>query len=109
LVLYRHYLNWEKQAAKEFFLGCSVDKEFFLMNKQDLKNHITTLKKLRNAHGDQLDAGNLNDLDNSIATFEKELNENCLNMEKVVKLITQALKIISNIVKLITTIKDYLE
>lgn len=76
------------------------------MEVKDLKNSITTLQKLRDAHYSQLDTCVLLELDEVIAELKKlsdkeqsDIKLGTLSM-KVLLLISQILQVISNITDL---------
>lgn len=78
------------------------------MNKQSWKNHITVLKRTRDACSSQLDIGTLTELDGVIEGFER-LGENRYSAEEIARLILRALKVIAVVVSISTNIHDFLK
>ncbi len=78
------------------------------MDKQILKNHITNLKKIRDACGSQLDIGALTELDETIEALERQI-EGRYSAEEVARLIKRALQVIAIVVSILTNISDYMK
>lgn len=78
------------------------------MDKQTLKNHITVLKKLRDACGSQLDIGALTELDEVISELEKSERAHH-SVEEVSRLIPRALQAIAAVVSILTNVRDFLK
>ena len=78
------------------------------MDKHNLKNHITTLKKVRDACSSQLDSGVIAELDGVIEALDSWLNEDRYSVEEVAKLTPRALQVIANVVAIVTKISEYL-
>jgi hypothetical protein len=78
------------------------------MDKQILKNHITNLKKIRDACGSQLDVGALTELDETIEALERQI-EGRYSAEEVARLIKRALQVIAIVVSILTNIRDYMK
>lgn len=78
------------------------------MNTQTLKNHITVLKKTRDACSSQLDIGTLTELDGVIDAFER-LSEYRYSADEIVRLIPRALQVITMVVSISTNIRDFLK
>ena len=78
------------------------------MDKQILKNHITNLKKIRDACGSQLDIGALTELDETIEALERQI-EGRYSAEEVERLIKRALQVIAIVVSILTNIRDYMK
>ena len=78
------------------------------MDKQILKNHITNLKKIRDACGSQLDIGALTELDETIQALQRQI-EGRYSAEEVARLARRALQVIALVVSLLTNIRDYLK
>jgi hypothetical protein len=78
------------------------------MDKQILKNHITVLKKIRDACGSQLDIGALTELDETIEALERQI-EGRYSAEEVARLARRALQVIALVVSLLTNIRDYMK
>jgi uncharacterized protein YaaN involved in tellurite resistance len=78
------------------------------MKKQTLQNHITNLKKIRDACGSQLDIGALTELDETIEALEKQIDDR-YSAEEVARLIKRALQVIAIVVSILTNIRDYMK
>ena len=78
------------------------------MNTQTLKNHITVLKKTRDACSSQLDIGTLTELDGVIDAFER-FSEYRYSADEIVKMIPRALQVITMVVSISTNIRDFLK
>jgi hypothetical protein len=78
------------------------------MDKQALKNHITVLKRTRDACSSQLDIGTLTELDGVIEGFER-LSKNRYSAEEIARLTLRALRIIAVVVSISTNIHDFLK
>lgn len=79
-----------------------------VMNKQTLKNHITVLKKTRDACSSQLDIGTLTELDVVIDALDR-LSEQRYSVDEIVKLTPRALQVIAMVVSISTNIRDFLK
>jgi hypothetical protein len=79
-----------------------------IMEVKDLKNSITTLQKLRDAHHSQLDTCVLLELDEVIAELKK-LSDNKQSNIKLGTLSMKALLLISQILQVISNITDLMK
>ena len=78
------------------------------MEVKDLKNSITTLQKLRDAHHSQLDTCVLLELDEVIAELKK-LSDNKQSVIKLGTLSMKAVLLVSQILQVITNITDLIK
>lgn len=78
------------------------------MDKQTLKNHITVLKKIRDACGSQLDIGALTELDETIEALQRQI-ESRYSVEEVARLTPRVLQVIAVVVSIVTNIRDYMK
>lgn len=78
------------------------------MDKQTLKNHITVLKKIRDACGSQLDIGALTELDETIEALQRQI-ESRYSVEEVARLTPRMLQVIAVVVSIVTNIRDYMK
>ncbi len=78
------------------------------MDKQTLENHITVLKRARDACSSQLDIGTLTELDGVIEGFE-DLKKSRYSAEDIARLIPRALQVIAVAVSVSTNIHDFLK
>lgn len=78
------------------------------MEIKDLKNSITTLQKLRDAHHSQLDTCVLLELD-EVITELKKLSDDKQSVIKLGTLSMRAVLLISQILQVITNITDLMK
>lgn len=78
------------------------------MDKQTLRNHITVLKKTRDACGSRLDIGALTELDETIEALERQI-EGRYSAEEVARLTKRVLQVIAIVVSILTNIRDYMK
>lgn len=78
------------------------------MEIKDLKNSITTLQKLRDAHHSQLDTCVLLELD-EVITELKKLSDDKQSVIKLGTLSMRAVLLISQILQVITNITDMMK
>jgi hypothetical protein len=78
------------------------------MDKQTLKNHITVLKKIRDACGSQLDIGALTELDETIEALQRQIDSR-YSVEEVARLTPRVLQVIAVVVSIVTNIRDYMK
>jgi hypothetical protein len=78
------------------------------MNNGNLKRSITTLETLRDAHHSQLDASTLAELDDVIQKL-KRLAESDSSETSLGELAMRSVRIIDNVLKLVTNITNWLQ
>ena len=78
------------------------------MDKQSLKNHITVLKKIRDACSSQLDIGALTVLNETIEALERQI-EIRYSAEEVARLIPRVFQVIAVVVSIVTNIRDFMK
>ncbi len=78
------------------------------MDKQSLRNHITVLKKIRDACGSQLDIGALTELDETIEALQRQIDSR-YSVEEVARLTPRVLQVIAVVVSIVTNIRDYMK
>ena len=78
------------------------------MDKQSLKNHITVLKKIRDACSSQLDIGALTELNETIKALERQI-EIRYSAEEVAILIPRVFQVIAVVVSTVTNIRDFMK
>ena len=78
------------------------------MDKQSLKNHITVLKKIRDACSSQLDIGALTELNETIKALERQI-EIRYSAEEVAILIPRVFQVIAVVVSIVTNIRDFMK
>lgn len=74
----------------------------------NLKRNITTLQKLRDTYHSQLDAGALAELDDVIQQLTR-LVESEIPEASLGELATRSVRIIDNVLRLVTNIADWLQ
>lgn len=77
------------------------------MNNGNLKRSITTLETLRDAHHSQLDASTLAELD--VIQKLKRLAESDSSETSLGELAMRSVRIIDNVLKLVTNITNWLQ
>jgi len=78
------------------------------MKHEDLKRHVTTLRMLRDAHHSQLDASALAELDDVLQQLTR-LAESEVPEVSLGKFAMRIVRIIDNILTLVTNITNWLQ
>lgn len=78
------------------------------MEHGNLKTHVTTLKKLRDAHNSQLDASALAELDDVLQQLTRLAESDATDIS-LGELTMRTVRIIDNVLMLVTNISNWLQ